>query len=58
MGLVLADAGVGSQRGGDRQVPGELGEQAGVDRRVVGHVAEPHPGVELRRADRASGSPV
>ena len=55
MGLGLADAGVGSQRGGDRQVAGELGQQAGVERRVVGHVAEADPRVEHRRPDRGIG---
>ena len=40
--LVLPDARVGAERGGDRHVPGELGQQPGVDA----------PG---RRAPRGSG---
>ena len=31
MGLVLPDAGVGAQGGGDGQMAGELGQQAGVE---------------------------
>ena len=46
---------VGAQRGGDRHVPGELGQQPGVDRLVVGHVAEPHPRVQHGRPDGCVG---
>ena len=52
VGLVLADAGVRAEGGGDREVPGELGDEPGVDRRVIGHVSEPNPCVQLGWSDR------
>ena len=55
VGLVLPDAGVRPEGGGDRQVAGELGEQAGVDGRIVGDLAEAHPGTQLGRTDRRVG---
>ena len=57
MRLVLTDAGVGPERGGDGHVPRELGEQPGVERRVVGHPAEAGPRRELGRPDGGVGVP-
>ena len=55
MRLVLTDAIVRAQGGGDRHVPGELGEEAGVERRVLGHLAEAHPAVDEGWSERRVG---
>ena len=52
VGLVLPDAVVRPQGGGDGDVPGELGQEPGMDRRVLGHLAEAHPAVDEGGSER------